>query len=104
MVRVLWHPRINQIFTGSADGTVHAFYSPTHSARGVKMCVVKEQKKRAVDDYEIDRPIITPHALPMFKTERAKSQKRKLTKIRQDPKLSHKPGINKKRIELISSL
>ncbi|CAO3645547.1 unnamed protein product [Cunninghamella blakesleeana] len=93
VVSVLWHPRINQIFTGSADGTVHAFYSPTHSARGVKMCVVKEQKKRAVDDYEIDRPIITPHALPMFKTERVKSQKRKLTKIRQDPKLSHKPDM-----------
>ncbi|KAI8334444.1 WD40-repeat-containing domain protein [Chlamydoabsidia padenii] len=93
VVKVLWHPRINQIVTGSADGNVHVFYSPTHSARGVKMCVVKEQKKRAVDDYEIDRPIITPHALPMFKEERVKSQKRKLSKIRKDPKASHRPDM-----------
>jgi hypothetical protein len=97
VVKVLWHPRINQIVTGSADGNVHVFYSPTHSSRGVKMCVVKEQKKRAVDDYEIDRPIITPHALPMFKEERVRSQKRKLSKIRKDPKASHRPG-NVKRV------
>ncbi|KAI8100192.1 WD40-repeat-containing domain protein [Halteromyces radiatus] len=93
VVKVLWHPRINQIVTGSADGNVHVFYSPEHSSRGVKMCVVKEQKKRAVDDYEINRPIITPHALPMFKTERVKSQKRKLSKLRKDPIASHRPDM-----------
>ncbi|ORZ14236.1 WD40-repeat-containing domain protein [Absidia repens] len=93
VVKVLWHPRINQIVTGSADGNVRVFYSPTQSSRGVKMCVVKEQKKRAVDDYEIDRPIITPHALPMYKEERSKSQKRKLEKIRKDPIASHRPDM-----------
>jgi len=92
VVRVLWHPRINQIITGSADGNIGVYYSPTASARGAKLSVVREPKKRAVDDYEIDRPIITPHALPMFKEERARSTKRKQEKLRNDPKASRRPG------------
>ncbi|OAD80047.1 hypothetical protein PHYBLDRAFT_105693, partial [Phycomyces blakesleeanus NRRL 1555(-)] len=95
VVKVLWHPRINQvsIVTGSADGTVSVFYSPTHSVRGAKLCVVKEAKKRAVDDYEIDRPIITPHALPMFRDDEPRSSKRKREKLRRDPKVSHRPEM-----------
>lgn len=71
------------------------FYSPTHSVRGAKLCVVKEPKKRAVDDFEIDRPIITPHALPMFKDDQPRSSKRKREKLRKDPKISHRPGTCK---------
>lgn len=93
VVRVLWHPRINQIVTGSADGTIGVYYSPSTSVRGAKLSVVREPKKRAVDDYEIDRPIITPHALPMFKEERARNTKRKREKLRNDPKASRRPGI-----------
>ncbi|KAI9496622.1 WD40-repeat-containing domain protein [Zychaea mexicana] len=93
VVRVLWHPRINQIITGSADGSVGVFYSPTHSTRGAKLCVVREEKRRAVDDYEIDRPIITPHALPMFKDDQPRSSKRKREKLRKDPVVSHRPDM-----------
>ncbi|KAI8374471.1 WD40-repeat-containing domain protein [Radiomyces spectabilis] len=93
VVKVLWHPRINQIVTGSGDGTVNIFYSPTHSARGAKLCVVKAPKARAVDDYEIDRPIYTPHALPMFKEDDARSSKRKREKMRKDPVASHRPDM-----------
>ncbi|CDS07878.1 hypothetical protein LRAMOSA01827 [Lichtheimia ramosa] len=93
VVKVLWHPRINQIITGSADGAISVFYSPTHSARGAKLCVVREAKRQAVDDYEINRPIITPHALPMFKDDQPRSSKRKREKLRQDPKVSHRPEM-----------
>lgn len=93
VVRVLWHAKINQIITGSADGNIGVYYSPTASVRGAKLSVVREPKKRAVDDYEIDRPIITPHALPMFKEERVRSTKRKREKLRNDPKASRRPGI-----------
>ncbi|KAF7732493.1 hypothetical protein EC973_003238 [Apophysomyces ossiformis] len=93
VVKVLWHPRINQIITGSADGTINMFYSPTHSFRGAKLCVVREAKQRAVDDYEVNRPIITPHALPMFKDDQPRSSKRKREKLRKDPKASHRPEL-----------
>ncbi|CAO3620367.1 unnamed protein product [Mucor hiemalis] len=93
VVKVLWHPRINQIITGSADGLVTVFYSPTHSTRGAKLCVVKAAKKRAVDDYEIDRPIITPHALPMFKDDEPRTSKRKRDKLRSDPVASYRPDL-----------
>lgn len=45
-----------------------------------------------MDDYEINRPIITPHALPMFKDDELKTSKRKRDKLRSDPKASYRPG------------
>ncbi|KAI8069543.1 WD40-repeat-containing domain protein [Gongronella butleri] len=93
VVKVLWHPRINQIVTGSANGDIHVFYNPELSHRGVKMAVSKQPKKRAVDDFEINRPIINPHALPMYREERVKSRKRKQKKLREDPVSSHRPDL-----------
>ncbi|CAG8571241.1 21880_t:CDS:10, partial [Racocetra persica] len=93
VIRVLWHSRINQIVTGSADGLVHVFYDPVISVRGAKLCVVKEPKKRAIDDYEINRPIIAPHSLSMFRDDRPKSTKRKREKLRKDPIASHRPDL-----------
>ncbi|CAG8537772.1 16632_t:CDS:10 [Acaulospora colombiana] len=70
VIRVLWHSRINQIITGSADGSVQVFYDPNTSVRGAKLCVVREPKKRAIDEYEINRPIIAPHSLSLFRDDR----------------------------------
>lgn len=86
------HEYFEQIITGSQDGCVRVFYSPDYSDRGAKLCVVKEAKKAAVDDYEINRPVITPHALPMFKDTETRHSKRKKEKMRKDPKASHRPG------------
>jgi hypothetical protein len=69
------------------------FYDPEVSVKGAKLCASKAPKKRAVDDYEIDRPIITPHALPMFKEEKIRSNKRKQEKMRNDPMASHRPEL-----------
>ncbi|KAG0231373.1 hypothetical protein BGW42_000269, partial [Actinomortierella wolfii] len=93
VVRVLWHDKVNQIIAGNADGTAHVYYDPEVSNKGAILCAGKAPKKRAVDDYEIDRPIITPHALPMFKQERIKSTKRKYEKLRKDPIASHRPEL-----------
>ncbi|CAG8637338.1 11838_t:CDS:2, partial [Diversispora eburnea] len=79
--------------TGSADGSVHVFYDPNISVRGAKLCVVKEPKKRAVDDYEINRPIIAPHSLSLFRNDRPKSTKRQREKLRKDPIASHRPDL-----------
>ncbi|ORX88421.1 WD40 repeat-like protein [Basidiobolus meristosporus CBS 931.73] len=93
VVRVLWHSRINQIITGSGDGTVSVFYDPNTSVRGAKLCVVKEPKARSVDDYEINRPILTPHALPMFKDDQPRTNQRKREKLRKDPVASRRPDL-----------
>ncbi|KAI7817127.1 WD40-repeat-containing domain protein [Gamsiella multidivaricata] len=93
VVRVLWHDKLNQIVAGNADGSAHVFYDPDVSHKGAKLCAIKAPKKRAVDDYEIDRPIITPHALPMFKEDKVQTSKRKQEKLRSDPKASHRPEM-----------
>ncbi|KAG0211686.1 hypothetical protein BGX28_007580 [Mortierella sp. GBA30] len=95
VVRVLWHDKLNQIIAGSADGVARVYYDPEVSTKGAKLCATKTPKKRAVDDYEIDRPIITPHALPMFKEDNNKmrSNKRKQEKMRSDPLASRRPEM-----------
>ncbi|CAG8433958.1 12145_t:CDS:10 [Ambispora gerdemannii] len=93
VIRVLWHSRINQIITGSADGSAHVFYDPNVSVRGAKLCVVKEPKKRSIDDFEINRPIIAPHSLALFRDDRPKTTKRKREKLRKDPIASRRPDL-----------
>ncbi|KAF9329258.1 hypothetical protein BG006_007643 [Podila minutissima] len=93
VVRVLWHDKLNQIIAGNADGSARVYYDPDVSSKGALLCASKAPKKRAVDDYEIDRPIITPHALPMFKEDKIRSNKRKQEKMRSDPVASHRPEM-----------
>ncbi|KAG0043881.1 hypothetical protein BGZ83_010937 [Gryganskiella cystojenkinii] len=93
VVKVLWHDKLNQIIAGNANGSVHVYYDPEVSTKGAKLCATRQPKKRAVDDYEIDRPIITPHALAMFKEDKIRSNKRKQEKMRQDPVASHRPEM-----------
>ncbi|KAF9206783.1 hypothetical protein BGZ49_001834 [Haplosporangium sp. Z 27] len=93
VVKVLWHEKLNQIIAGNADGTARVFYDPEVSSKGALLCATKAPKKRAVDDYEIDRPIITPHALPMFKEDKVRTSKRKQEKMRNDPVASRRPEM-----------
>ncbi|KAF9434981.1 hypothetical protein BGZ76_007103 [Entomortierella beljakovae] len=93
VVKVLWHDKLNQIIAGNADGSVRVYYDPEVSTKGALLCASRAPKKRAIDDYEIDRPIITPHALPMFKEDKIRSNKRKQEKMRSDPMASHRPEL-----------
>lgn len=47
---VTWHSRLNQIFAGLSDGSVHALFSPELSTKGAKLVVEKAPKKRFIDD------------------------------------------------------
>ncbi|GAA6046900.1 hypothetical protein JCM3770_003419 [Rhodotorula araucariae] len=102
VVRVLWHPKINQILTGSADGSIHVLYSPATAVKGVTLAVTRAPKARQVDDFAsdaaLDRPIIAPHSLPMFKDDGAggtsaggRGGKRKRERERHDPQKTMKP-------------
>lgn len=50
LITVDWHPKINQIITGSANAETHVLYSPTMSTRGAVDVMSRVPKKRHIDD------------------------------------------------------
>lgn len=50
LVTLLWHEKLNQILTGSANAETHVLYNPSTSTRGAAMVMSKAPKRRHVDD------------------------------------------------------
>lgn len=50
LISVLWHEKLNQIITGSANAETHVLYNPRISTKGAMMIVSKPPKRRHVDD------------------------------------------------------
>ena len=50
VIRILWNSRINQLITGSHNGSIHVLYSPNFSLRGAKLIVSRAPKARHIDD------------------------------------------------------
>jgi WD40 repeat protein len=50
LITVLWHEKLNQIITGSANGETHVLYNPDISTGGAKLVMSKERKIRHIDD------------------------------------------------------
>ncbi|OCK75821.1 cyclin-dependent kinase 8/11 [Lepidopterella palustris CBS 459.81] len=50
LITVLWHPKLNQIITGSANAETHILYNPTISNGGAKTVMSKAPKRRHIDD------------------------------------------------------
>ncbi|PKS06854.1 hypothetical protein jhhlp_006930 [Lomentospora prolificans] len=50
LITVNWHPKINQIITGSANAETHVLFHPTLSSRGAVEVMSRAPKKRHVDD------------------------------------------------------
>jgi hypothetical protein len=65
--RVLWHPKLNQIFASSGDGKVHALYDPDLSTKGIIISAGKARKKKAVDDFIEQTANIAPTVAPIYK-------------------------------------
>ncbi|KAI8819599.1 WD40-repeat-containing domain protein [Fimicolochytrium jonesii] len=99
VVRVAWHPKINQIVLGTGDGSVQVMYDPVLSLAGIKAALGKVPKKRgefAVFADDAHRPIINPHALAMYRDDAlnaSRSTKRKIEKLRADPIATRKPDM-----------
>ncbi|XP_032874658.1 WD repeat-containing protein 70 [Amblyraja radiata] len=91
VIRCLWHPKLNQVMVGTANGLAKVYYHPVKSQRGAKLCVVKTKRKVRQSQTVTQDYIITPHALPMFREPRQKSTRKQLEKDRLDPVKSHKP-------------
>lgn len=50
LITVNWHPKLNQIFTGSANGQTTILFNPTLSTNGALTILSKAPKKRHLDD------------------------------------------------------
>ncbi len=50
LITVLWHDKINQIVTGSANAETHVLYSPNISVRGAAQIMSRAPKRRHIDD------------------------------------------------------
>lgn len=50
LMSVLWHDKLNQIVTGSANAETHVLFNPTTSHKGAVMVMSKPPKRRHVDD------------------------------------------------------
>ncbi|KAL1956225.1 hypothetical protein VTO42DRAFT_7485 [Malbranchea cinnamomea] len=50
LITVLWHDKLNQIVTGSANGQTHLLYNPKLSRNGALMIMSKAPKRRHIDD------------------------------------------------------
>ncbi|GAA5885663.1 hypothetical protein JCM16303_003104 [Sporobolomyces ruberrimus] len=107
VVKVLWHPKINQILCSLSSGAIHVLYSPELSQKGALLGLTRTTRKPTVestfslsDGTELDRPIIAPHSLPMFKDDLnggrgtsagGRGGKRKRERERHDPQKTLKP-------------
>ena len=50
LISVLWHPKLNQIITGSANAETHILYNPNTSFNGAKNVMSRAPKRRHIDD------------------------------------------------------
>lgn len=101
VIRVVWHPKLNQIFGSCSDGRTFIFYDSKLSSNGALLSTAKVARKK--DELSvllasrapqgsagITGPIMTPHALPMFR-DVERETKRKREKERMDPVKSKRP-------------
>lgn len=93
VIKTVWHPKLNQIFVGCGNGTVNCFYDQKRSIRGAKLCVVKTHRKRGSTEVISATQVITPHALPLFRQDRIKTNKKRMEKDRLDPVKSKRPDL-----------
>ncbi|KAI4194917.1 MAG: hypothetical protein LQ350_007493 [Teloschistes chrysophthalmus] len=50
IISLLWHPKLNQILTGSANAETHVLYNPSLSSRGAMDIMSRAPKRRHIDD------------------------------------------------------
>ncbi|KAG8805551.1 hypothetical protein FRC17_005456 [Serendipita sp. 399] len=103
VVKIVWHSKINQIFTTHADGSIHILYSPHMSTHGAKLLNRQRDKRTTtIEDASqalIEAPILTPGE--SFRDDAeinisafiGPSSKRKRERERMDPRKSMRPEL-----------
>lgn len=96
LITVDWHPKINQVIAGSANGETRVLFSPEKSSRGAVEVLSRAPKKRHIDDnpdLTMDQTlgmsgdsIVTPGAMPGSRNKGANSGRAK------DPRRPDQPA------------
>ena len=93
LIRCLWHPKLGQMFCTTSDGEVVAFHDG-NSQRGVKLSIGKRKRAAKADEaVGLETLVITPYALPLFRTLRPMTAKKREEKERKDPVKSNRPDL-----------
>lgn len=77
----------------TGNGLVKAYYDPEKSLRGLALCAVKPAKRKGDASFFATPQIINPHALPLYKQQRARNLRAVRAKDRRDPVKSHRPEL-----------
>lgn len=93
VIKAVWHAKLNQIFVGCGNGMVKCYYDDRKSLRGAMLCMVKTHRKKQASEIVSSQQIITPHALPLFRQEKLRTNKKKMEKDRLDPVKSRRPDL-----------
>ncbi|KAK7082175.1 WD repeat-containing protein 70 [Halocaridina rubra] len=93
IVRLIWHPRLNQLMIGCGDGKIRILYDKKLSRNGAVLVTGKHKKRVKQAEVVVSQQVITPHALPMFREERHKSTRKLEERDRKDPLKSHQPDL-----------
>lgn len=93
VIKAVWHAKLNQIFVGCGNGIVKCYYDEKRSLRGAKLCIIKTNRKKQSLEIVSSQQIITPHALPLFRQEKLRTNKKKMEKDRLDPIKSRRPDL-----------
>ena len=93
--RVLWHPRLNQIFACSGDSKIHALYDPQLSVKGVLLSAGKAQRKKSAFDFLEQTASIAPTVAPSFK-DKTKGATWREERNKSKPEVPGKSGPGKR--------
>lgn len=93
VIKVIWHPKLNQIFASTGNGLIKCYYDAKKSLRGATLCAVKTKRKVQHSEIVSSQQVITPHALPLFRQERRKTSRKQMEKDRLDPVKSKRPDL-----------
>jgi hypothetical protein len=94
VVRLVYAPKINQLFASTSLGSVCVFFDAHKSSRGALLAVAKRAKVRPTFEGFGEMPIITPGAESAADRGMGMSQaakKRRMEKMRADPHASRMP-------------
>jgi WD40 repeat protein len=73
VIRVHWHPVLNQIAFTTSEGKTQVLYDPKVSQKGVLLCATVSVR-RHTQTHKVSREIINPNALPAFQSRKRKKR------------------------------
>ncbi|XP_022669030.1 WD repeat-containing protein 70-like isoform X1 [Varroa destructor] len=93
VIRLRWHPKINQLVIGLSNGLTKVLYDEKQSRNGALLCAGKTKVKRKQMESVTTTQILTPHALPLFRDEKMQLQRKREELDRKDPVKSRRPEL-----------